>query len=113
MERHHDRHSGRSYEVEHVCSVAPAPDAVLVLDRDDIHATVVERSGRGYVVGPYVAPDAVVNFRRIRSGPIGWVEGNDLPPADRAGEVEREGRDAAAVRRIGLNKGSSGHRVAP
>jgi hypothetical protein len=38
----------------------------------------------------------------VAAAPIDWVEGNDLPPADRAGEVEREGRGAAAVRRIGL-----------
>src|SRR5450759_924652 len=113
MERRNGRHSERPDEVEHVRAVVTAPDAVLVLDRDDVHATVVEGPGDGHVVGLHVAPDAVADFRRIRARLIGRVEGDDLPLPNRRGEIVGEGRDAAAVWRIGRDEGGSGHRAAP
>jgi hypothetical protein len=53
------------------------------------------------VVGLGVAPDSMPNLGRIRAGLTGWVEGYDLPFADRSGQVVREGRDAALARRVG------------
>src|ERR1035437_8789264 len=113
MERRNGRHSERPDEVEHVRAVVTAPDAVLVLDRDDIHTADVEGRGDSHVVGPHVASDAMMDFRGVPFGPTGRMEGNDLSRADRAGEVGREGRDPAAVWRISRDEGGSEYRVAP
>jgi hypothetical protein len=53
------------------------------------------------VVGLGIAPDSMPNFGRIRAGLARWMEGYDLPFADRSGQVVREGRDAALARRVG------------
>ena len=46
-----------------------------------------------------IAPDSMPNLGRIWSGLAGRMEGDDLPFADRGGQVVGEGRDAALARR--------------
>ncbi len=110
MERRYGRHPQGADEVEHVGAVIAAPDAVLMLDGDDVHARGVERSRNGSVVGLLIAPDAVANLRRVRARLTNRVEGDDLALPHRRGEIMGEGRDPAAVRCISRNEDGSDHR---
>src|SRR5204862_2006777 len=83
------------------------PDAVLVLDRDDVD-TPVQRLGGGDVVGAFVLADAVVDLVRIGRLRSGMVEHGDLSrPVRGRGEVTCEGRDPAAARRVGRDESCS------
>ena len=73
----------RPDEVEDVRAVVAAPDAVLVLDRDDVGPRGVQRVGDVEVVLVLVATDAVPDLGRIGRRSGGRVQGDDLVMAGR------------------------------
>jgi hypothetical protein len=68
---------------------------------------VLERAGRAGIVSRFVAPDPMVDLRRVPRLVVRRVERHDLTPARDCGQVMREGGDPAAPRRIGRDEGGS------
>ena len=92
-----------------VLAVVAAPDALLVLDRDDVDASSKSVS-RPDVISDLVSRDPVMDLERVRdlldhegdrTDRLRCHDGDDLAVADREGQVVRERRDAAVSRRVG------------
>jgi hypothetical protein len=105
VERGHQRDSQSPYEVQNVGAVFAAPDARLELNRDDVHAAVIEGMGHVGIVALDVAPDAVTDFGRIGAGLARRVKGDDLALTDRCGQIVGERRYPTSAWRIGRNEG--------
>src|SRR5450756_3041153 len=78
VERGDDRLVEGADEVEDAGAIFAAPDAVLVLNGDDIHVAVTERAGRPRVVGVHIPPDAMVDFGRVPLHLVGWLQRDNL-----------------------------------
>jgi hypothetical protein len=102
-----------THEIENVVTVAAAPDAVLVLDRDRASAAFVQRAGNEDIVREYVATDPVAHFRRIRSGLVGRVKGHDFSFPNRAGQIVGERGDATAAGSKGRDESGSRNGATP
>ena len=87
VQRHDRRHAQRADEVEHVLAILAAPDAVLVLDRDDVDAAV-QRLGGAQVVSALVLADPVVDLCGVGQCRAGRVQDGDLA----AGSCRMRGR---------------------
>ena len=109
VQRRHDGHVQGADEVEHVGSVAAAPDAVLVLDRDDLDVRRVQGGGRSKVVAARVPADPVPDRARVRLRTRDRVQGHDLVGPHRRRQVAREGGNPTAVRWVRGDKCSSSH----
>ena len=103
MERGDRRHTQRPEEIDDVVAVVAAPDAVFMLDRDDVD-TLVDGSRDMSVVGLLIATDPVVHLEGIRRGLAGGVERHDLTAAAGRRKVLRERCDPALPGRIGGNE---------
>jgi len=103
VQRGDGRDAQRSDEVDDVVAVVAAPDAVFMLDRDDVDAAL-QRSRYLGVVGELVASDPVVDLDRVRRCLLGRMQGDDLAAASRFRKIVREGRDAAAPGRVRGNE---------
>jgi len=86
----------RAQEVEDVLAVVAAPDVVVVLDRDDIHAGA-EYARRAGIVIALVASDPVVDLEREGRAALGRQEDRDLAITRRGCQVARVGRDPVAA----------------
>jgi hypothetical protein len=93
------RDAKRTDEVDDVVAVVAAPDAVFMLDRNDVDAALECSRDLG-VVGELVASDPMVDLDRVRRCLLGRMQGDDLATAGRFSKIVREGRDAAAPRRV-------------
>ncbi len=82
MQRHDGRDVECPDEVEDVRPVLAAPDAVFVLDRDEVDAAR-QGLGGGAVVVALIATEQVVDFDGIRAASLGRDESDDLSAADR------------------------------
>lgn len=100
MERYDQGNAKCADEVENVTAVLAAPDAVPMLQADDLDAALVERVRGGRIVGLDIASDSMADLCRIWARLAGRVQGNDLAFADRGGQVVREGRNAALAWRV-------------
>ena len=78
VQRRHDGHVQGADEVEHVGSIVAAPDAVLVLDRDDLDVRRVQGGGRSEVVAARVTADPVADHARVGRRTGDRVQGHDL-----------------------------------
>ena len=96
VQRHDGRDAQRASEVQHVLAIVAAPDAVLVLDRDDVDAAI-ERLGGPQVVGAFVLADPVSDFRGVGQGRAARMQDGDLTAAGRCGKVAGERRDPATA----------------
>jgi hypothetical protein len=94
-------------ELQHVFAVGPTPDPVFMLDRHDVDPAVRERTGSAGIVSRLVAPDPVVDLRRVQQLVVRRAERHNLMPARDCGQVMREGGDPAAPRGIGRNERGS------
>jgi hypothetical protein len=113
MERDHDRAAKLAHEVEDVVTVAAAPDAVLVLDRDHVDSAVVESARNEDVVRQHVAADPVAYFGWIRTRLVDGVKRHDLAVAHGTRQIVGESGDAAPARRIGGDERGSQNGTTP
>jgi hypothetical protein len=97
------RHAKGADEVDDMCAILAAPDAVFMLDRDDVDAPI-QRPRDVDVVGELVTPDAMVDLDGIRRCLLERMQGDDLATAGRLGEVVGERCDAAPPRWVGGNE---------
>ena len=107
VQRCHGRDLQSVEELQYVLAVGATPDPVFMLDRHDVDPTVRERTGRAGIVSRFVAPNPVVDLRRVRRLVVRRAERHDLTPARDCGQIIREGGDPAAPRGIGRDEGGS------
>ncbi len=107
VQRRHGRDLQCVEELQHVFAVGSAPDPVFMLDRHDLDPTVREGTSRAGIVCRLVAPDPVVDLRRVPRLVVRRVERHDFTATRNCGQVMREGGDPAASRGIGRDEGGS------
>jgi hypothetical protein len=101
VERRNDRDVEGSDEVENVSAIRPAPDSVLVLDRDEVDVAVVDGASRPDVVLRGVEADPVMDLAGIGVELICVMQRNDLEWPSGGSEVPDEGGDSTATRGVG------------
>jgi hypothetical protein len=72
-----------------------------VLNADDLYAAIVEGLGTVGVVGLVLATDPVADLGRVRPDLARRMDGDNLPFADRRGQIVRESRGTTLAWRIG------------
>jgi hypothetical protein len=107
VKRSHGRDIERPDEVDDVTTVLAAPDPVLVLDRDDVDASV-QSVGGPLVVVRLVLANPMVDFDGIRRRRLlRRMKRDDLTIGGVSREVAGEGGNPAVSRWIGGNEGSA------
>jgi hypothetical protein len=109
VERRNDRDVEGSDEVENVSAIRPAPDSVLVLDRNEVDVAVVDGASRQDLVLRGVASDPVMDLAGIRVELICVMQRNDLKWPSGGSEVAGEGGDSTATRGVGGSERNPGH----
>ncbi len=100
-------------EVEHVCPVAPSPDAVFVLNGHGVEGPIVDPPSRTQIIAANVSSDPTPDLGRIKAGLLGRLEGDDFPVSNRGGQVGRKCCDPTALRRVGRNESGLGNGSSP
>lgn len=113
VERRNNRDIEGSDEVENVSAIRPAPDSVLVLDRDEVDVAAVDGASRPDVVVRGVTADPVVDLAGIGLELIRVMQRNDLARPGGGSEVAGEGGDSTPTRGVGGSERNSGDKAAP
>jgi hypothetical protein len=101
VECHDHRYAEGPDEVEDEAAVLSAPDALSVLNADNLDAAVVEGLGTVGIVELDVATNPVADLSRIRPDLARRMDGHDLAFTDRRGQIVRERGEATLARRVG------------
>ena len=97
VQRNDGRHPQRVHEIEDVAAVVAAEDAVLVLDRDQAHATVVHELRSARVVGLDVLPNLELDLGRILVLAAGSVTASTIGCTRRSSPATAAARSAVKV----------------
>lgn len=103
VQRDDRRRGGVVDEVEDQVAILAAPDAVRMLDRDDVDA-IADGLRDPRVVGRFIASDPVVDLEGVGQAVSRREQDGDFAIARRGRQVVGEGGDPAVPRRVGRDE---------